>query len=131
MRAISRLNLQTDPENRNAYRICCDCGIVDKFVEHSELTKHWKDRAIRDVAPKTGVQVRGDHVFSVLMEILKREINRTGVKEYLLCTQKAQKFDVSSEYRFLKSKVGDDALVYFTRALLKFREIEEETNPEI
>ena len=120
-----RLNLQTDPKNINAYKICSDCGIVDKFVKNCELTKHWKDRAKADVTPKR-VKVRGDFMFSVMMEILKREIGQTGVKEYLLPNQKA-KFDVSAEYQLLKNKVGDAALVYFTRALLKFREIEEET----
>lgn len=122
--------MQTDPENRNAYKICSDCGIVDKFDKHVELTKHWKDRAIGDIAPKK-IPTRGDLVFSVLMDILKKEINQTGKKEYLLPTGKVQEFDISGEYQRLKNKVGDEALVYFTRALLKFREIEEETKIEI
>jgi hypothetical protein len=125
----TELKLQAEAKVRKAYRTCVECGIVDKFVEHESLTEDWKARAIDNLTEREK-KVNAFLFIAALVDILALELTPNGVKEYVL-NNDVRKFDISSEYKELKRRLGNLALVHFAMALAKFKEISEASDVHI
>lgn len=116
------LSLQDIPKVKEAYKVCTDCKLTEKFADHKAFLNYADERARRKIG-NPDADFRAKVYLTSLKEVIESYVENGGTIEYMH-EDKTLKINIRNEYRKLGEKVGGAAAVYYlTWSIAKLREI--------